>query len=155
MVTLAQRIEALRTERNLSRPALSAALGFPKNAVEKFETGRQTPTKDQQDKLAEYFGVSLFYLRGESSDRTRMESWMDAAYADGVPDRVPAPAAPRKSVPPAGQSASAGQGTLFDSFLSSKQFQELLHATVLDTLRSPEGQELIARVVRKELLRQR
>ena len=66
-----------------------------------------------------------------------------------------APAAPRKSVPPAGQSAGAGQGTLFDSFLSSKQFQELLHATVLDTLRSPEGQELIARVVRKELLRQR
>ena len=52
MVTLAQRIEALRTERNLSRPALSAALGFSKNAVEKFETGRQTPTKDQQDKLA-------------------------------------------------------------------------------------------------------
>ena len=155
MVTLAQRIEALRTERNLSRPALSAALGFPKNAVEKFETGRQTPTKDQQDKLAEYFGVSLFYLRGESSDRTRMENWMDAAYADDGPGHVPAPAAPRKSVPPTGQSAGTGQGTLFDSFLSSKQFQELLHATVLDTLRSPEGQVLIARVVRKELLRQR
>ena len=99
--------------------------------------------------------MSLFYLRGESNDRTRMESWMDAAYADDGPGHVPAPAAPRKSVPPAGQSAGTGQGTLFDSFLSSKQFQELLHATVLDTLRSPEGQELIARVVRKELLRQR
>ena len=44
MITMAQRIEALRTERGLSRPALSAALGFPKTAVEKFETGRQTPT---------------------------------------------------------------------------------------------------------------
>ena len=44
MITLAQRIEELRTARNLSRPALSAALGFPKNAIEKFETGRQTPT---------------------------------------------------------------------------------------------------------------
>ena len=60
MITMAQRIEALRTERGLSRPALSAALGFPKTAVEKFETGRQTPTQDQQDKLASYFGVSLF-----------------------------------------------------------------------------------------------
>ena len=30
MVTLAQRIESLRTEANLSRPALSLALGFPK-----------------------------------------------------------------------------------------------------------------------------
>ena len=51
MVTMAQRIEALRAERNLSRPALSAALGFPKNAAEKFETGRQTPSQDQQKKL--------------------------------------------------------------------------------------------------------
>ena len=48
MVTMAQRIEALRTEAGLSRPAASQALGFPKNAFEKFETGRQTPTKEQQ-----------------------------------------------------------------------------------------------------------
>ena len=33
MVTMAQRIEELRTQRGLSRPALSAALGLPKNAV--------------------------------------------------------------------------------------------------------------------------
>ena len=53
MVTLAQRMEQLRTERNLSRPALAAALGFPRMAVEKFETGRQTPTQDQQKKIAD------------------------------------------------------------------------------------------------------
>ena len=29
METMAQRIEALRTERNISRPALAAALGLP------------------------------------------------------------------------------------------------------------------------------
>ena len=74
MITLAQRIEALRTERGLSRPALSQALGFPKNAAEKFETGRQTPTREQQEKMAAFFGVSLFYLRGESNDRTRQET---------------------------------------------------------------------------------
>ena len=64
MVTMAQRIEALRTERNLSRPALASALGLPRMAVEKFETGRQTPSQEQQEKMASYFGVSLFYLRG-------------------------------------------------------------------------------------------
>ena len=48
MVTMSQRIEELRTERGLSRPALSAALGFPKNAAEKFETGRATPSREQQ-----------------------------------------------------------------------------------------------------------
>ena len=47
MTTIAQRIEVLRNERGLSRPALSAALGLSKGAVEKFETGRQTPTKEQ------------------------------------------------------------------------------------------------------------
>ena len=64
MVTIAQRIELLRTQRGLSRPTLSAALGLPRMAIEKFETGRQTPTQDQQKKIAAYFGVSLEYLRG-------------------------------------------------------------------------------------------
>ena len=97
MITLAQRIEALRTERGLSRPALSQALGFPKNAAEKFETGRQTPTREQQEKMAAFFGVSLFYLRGESNDRTRQEDWMSEGYsgADEEPVYRPAPA-PKK-----------------------------------------------------------
>ena len=82
MVTMAQRIEELRMARNMSRPALAAALGLPKTAVEKFETGRQTPTQEQQDKLAAFFGVSIFYLRGESSDKTKMEDWMDGAFLD-------------------------------------------------------------------------
>ncbi len=154
MVTMAQRIEALRTERALSRPALAQALGFPKNAVEKFETGRATPTKEQQERMADYFGVSLFYLRGESQDRTRQDAWLEGDFTDDGPGHVPLPAAPKK----AAQTASApanGQGTLFDSFLTSKQFQDLLHATILDVLRSPAGEELLARAVRKELLKQK
>ena len=151
MITMAQRIEALRTERGLSRPALSAALGFPKTAVEKFETGRQTPTQDQQDKLASYFGVSLFYLRGESDDPTRMESWLNTGYVEEepAPRPVPRPAAPKIVA----QSYAAGQNdsNMFSAFMKSKSFQDLLRATVLDVLRSPEGQELIAKAVRKEV----
>lgn len=97
MITLAQRIEALRTERGLSRPALSQALGFPKNAAEKFETGRQTPTREQQEKMAAFFGVSLFYLRGESNDRTRQETWMDGGFQD---EEEPAPPPRRPARPP-------------------------------------------------------
>ena len=147
MVTLGQRLEELRTERGLSRPALSAALGFPKGAAEKFETGRQTPTREQQEKLAGFFGVSVFYLRGESSDRTRQEDWMDAAaYTDEAPVFVPKPAPKPKREPEAAQ-----EGGILDAMLASKRVQELLRATVLDTLRSPEGQALIAKAVRKEL----
>ena len=123
MVTLAQRIEELRTAKGLSRPALAAALGFPRTAIEKFETGRQTPTQDQQNKLASYFGVSLFY--------------------------APAPA-PKRAVKPAASSGGEG-GTMFDAFLTSKKFQEALRTAVLDTLRTPEGQEILAKAIRKEL----
>lgn len=150
MVTLAQRIQELRTERGLSRPELSKALGLPKNAAEKFETGRQTPTQEQQVKLADFFGVSLFYLRGESNDRTRQETWMDAAFEEEnhtpAPKYIPAPA--RRTDP---RPSSTGEGSLVEPFLKNKVFQEMVRAAVLEVLRSPEGQELLARAVRREL----
>lgn len=148
MVTLSQRIEALRTEANLSLNALAAALGFPKGSLDKFETGRITPTKEQQEKLAAYFGVSLFYLRGESNDRTRQETWMDAGLADDLP--VPSPARapkPAKVYEP----AADDQPTVWDTLLAGKQTQELLKSIVLETLKSPEGQAVIAKAVEKAL----
>lgn len=155
MVTLAQRIEALRTERGLSRPALSAALGFPRVAVEKFETGRQTPSKEQQEKMAAFFDVSLFYLRGESNDRTRQDNWMDF----GTPEEEePVYTAPRRAPRPAPAPAptpSGDQGTLFDSLAGSRSFQDTLQNAVLEALRSPEGQKLLTQAIRKELARQR
>lgn len=150
MVTMAQRIQELRTERDLSRPELSQALGLPKNAAEKFETGRATPTQEQQNKLAAFFGVSVFYLRGESNDRTRQETWMDGDFVDDepvvTPKHKPTPVRPQ----PASHAPSSG-GSLVEPFLKNKAFQEMVRATVLDVLRSPEGQELLARAVRHEL----
>lgn len=150
MVTMAQRIEALRTEQNLSRPALATALGLPRTAIEKFETGRQTPTKEQQEKLANFFGVSVFYLRAESDDRTTQRTWMDMAYAQ---EDVPSPAYLPKKVKPAPQPpAPVGEGgTVFDAVLQSKGFQDMLRSAVLDALRSPEGQHLLTQTIRKEL----
>lgn len=154
MVTMAQRIEELRSERGLSRPALAAELKLPRTALEKFETGRQSPTKEQAQALADFFGVSIFYLRGESNDRTRQDAWLDAAYSAPQGEHIPIPA---KAAKPKAQLQTNldGQGSIFESFLRSKQFQETLRTTVLEVLRSPEGQELIARAVRTELNRQR
>lgn len=143
MVTMAQRIQELRDEAGLSRPELSAALGLPRNAAEKFETGRQTPTKEQQEKMAAYFGVSIFYLTGESGDRTRQEDWLDGSAPDDGVGHRPIAAAPKKKKP-----AQPVEGGMLDSVLASKQVQELLRSIVLDTLRSPEGQALIARAVK-------
>ena len=153
MVTLSQRIEELRTEKGLSRPALSSALGFPRNAVEKFETGRQTPTREQQDKMADFFGVSVFYLKGESNDRTRQENWMDGDFVD---DEVVVSAPRKVSKPVAKAQTSTGeQATVFDSIAGGKAFQEALRGAVLDVLRSPEGQALLTQAIRKELSKNR
>lgn len=151
MVTMAQRIEALRTERNLSRPTLAAALGFPRLSVEKFETGRQTPTQEQQRKIAAFFDVSLFYLRGESNDRTTMDNWMNADFSN-KPSNASTTALNRPVPSERTLAAPAGdQGTMFDALLSGRKFQDTLRAAVLEALRSAEGQELLSQVIRKEL----
>lgn len=146
MVTLAQRIETLRTQKGLSRPELAKALGLPRTAVEKFETGRLTPSKEQMDKLAAFFEVSLFYLRGESNDPTRQDSWMDSAWSD-QPDPQPVVSAPSR---PAKQ-ASGGQGDGFHAFWNTKAMQDSLRGAILEVLRSPEGEEILTRLIRKEL----
>ena len=153
MVTMAQRIEQLRTERNLSRPALSTALGFSRMAIEKFESGRQTPSQEQQQALANYFGVSLFFLRGESDDKTQQSTWVDSAFTDDVPIQELAPKWVLKRASVAPSEAPQEQSTVFDAFLTSKKFKESLCTAVLDTLRSSEGQELLAQAIRKELAR--
>lgn len=148
MVTMAQRLEALRTERGLSRPALSAALGFPKTAMEKFETGRQTPTQDQQRKLADYFGVTLPYLRGESDDPSEGDSWLSGNVPAEEPIRTPAAPPVQKKPRPA---AVQEDGAVFGALLKSPSFQAMMRAAALEALRSPEGQELLAKAVRREL----
>lgn len=145
MVTMAQRIEALRTEKGLSRPALSAALGFPKTAMEKFETGRQTPSQEQQAKLARYFGVSLLYLRGEQDDPTQTDNWLNGG---NLPQEDPMP---RPAIQERKPAAVQEDGAVFGALLKSPSFQAMIRSAVTEVLKSPEGQALLAKAVQKEL----
>lgn len=149
MITLAQRIEALRGEKGLGQASLSLALGFPKNAIEKFESGRQTPSKAQQEKMATYFGVSIFYLLGESNDRTRQEDWLDMSMEEIKTAFVPQTAPKSAKV----AKAEEAPGNFLDSVLVSKQAKEVIRAHVLETLKSPEGQAIIEKAVQKALLK--
>ena len=154
MVSLAQRLEQLRTEHGMTRPALSAALGMPKNAIEKFESGRQTPTKEQQSKLAAFFGVSMLYLQGETDDPTRQDSWMTAALSDTEPE----PQQPKQKFKPAPKPVeppSNNHGTMVEAFLHNKAFKETVQTLVRDFLRTEEGQELLGNIIRKEINKQK
>ena len=46
---------------------------------------------------------------------------------------------------------SGGSNGVFEAFRTNKAFQDMIRDTVLDVLRSPEGQEILSRVVRKEM----
>ena len=61
---------------------------------------------------------------------------------------------PRKQLLQSGP-AGQDQGTVFDAFLHSKAFQDMIRAAVQEALRSPEGQDILTQAVRKELARQR
>ena len=118
-----------------------------------------THSHEQQQKLSDFFVVSLFYLQGKGRDRTRMEDWLSgmepAVELDG-PAPTPSRPAPKRPVSAsAAAQAPSGQGNLFDSLLTSKKFQEVLTAAILEALRSPAGQEVLTQVVQKELNRQR
>ena len=152
MVTIGQRIETLRMQKGLSRPALSAALGLPRMTVEKFETGRQTPSQEQQAKIAAYFGVTPAYLRGDADDPASlgMGDWLSGNYAAEEPKPVKT-AAPRPAVVAQSGAAKEDNSAVFNALLKSKSFQTVLQSAVLEVLRSPEGQELITKAVRKEM----
>ena len=151
MVTMAQRIEELRTKKAMSRPALAAALGLPRLSIEKFETGRQTPTQEQQQKLASAFGVSIAYLRGETDDPTSMDNWLSGAIPAEEPVVLPK-AVRRATATVVAQSGDSGKndgGAVFSALLKSDSFKALVRDTVLDVLRSPEGQALLAKAAKK------
>ena len=151
MVTMAQRIEELRTKKAMSRPALAAALGLPRLSIEKFETGRQTPSQEQQQKLASAFGVSIAYLRGETDDPISMDNWLSGAVP--AEDPVVLPKAVRRAtaavVAQSGDSGKNDGGAVFSALLKSDSFKALVRETVLDVLKSPEGQALLAKAAKK------
>ena len=71
---------------------------------------------------------------------------------DFVDDDEPVRPVPKRAVRPAPQPKSGGdQGTVFGSLLRTPAFQDMVRETVLEVLRSPEGQELLSRTVRREL----
>lgn len=152
MVTTAQRIEALHIGTGLARVPASLELGSPKNAFEGSEAGCRTPTREQQEKLASYFDVSLFYLRGESNDRTRQEGWMSEGYSGAGEEPV------YRSVPtPKKMKAKAlsQRATMLDALFGGRQIREQFRAMVLEVLRSPEGQEVTAQAVWKGLAKRK
>lgn len=67
----AERLLALRKEKNVSQQTLAEQLGVSFHQVSKMETGQRGASLEVACALADYFNVSLDYLCGRSDDPAR------------------------------------------------------------------------------------
>ncbi len=139
MVKISKRIEELRTEKGVSRFALCQELGFPKMTIDKFEAGKLTPTKAQQEKLAEYFGVTVGYLCGEDDSMSR---WISEAEKEERQAQRPV----RTKTVKQQSETQSNSGSMMDAFTKSDLFTK----AVLEVLKSEEGQALIRKAMGKK-----
>lgn len=58
------RLMELRKKKRLTQAELADILGVARTTYSSYEQGRRTPDVDIQNKIADYFGVTLDYLHG-------------------------------------------------------------------------------------------
>lgn len=64
------RIKELRQSKGLTQAELATKLGVTRQAVSLYEKGQIKPKIETLKKLAEYFGVSVTYIKGETKTET-------------------------------------------------------------------------------------
>lgn len=148
MITISQRICELRNEKQLSKEELSQSLHFPTKAIDRFESGKQTPNKQQTESMANFFNVSVSYLRGETNDPTRQDSWMDMQYE--AEKEIPQAQKPiAKPKPIESETNQSLDMPLLEALLKNEKAKDLIKECILDVLSSKEGQKIIQSIIKK------
>ena len=70
MATFANRVKEQRVKKGLSQPQLAEEIGLTKQTISLWERGVRRPDFETMNILAQYFGVNLAYLIGQSDDPT-------------------------------------------------------------------------------------
>ena len=65
MTNFNEMMKFLRTSRNVTQSELARAIGVSPSAVGMYETGERQPNFEIEEKIADYFNVSLDTLRGK------------------------------------------------------------------------------------------
>ena len=63
-IEMNNRIKELRKKKNISQGDVAKALDVTRQAINQYEIGKCVPTPEIWDKLADYFDVSIEYLKG-------------------------------------------------------------------------------------------
>jgi transcriptional regulator with XRE-family HTH domain len=72
MTTFGERFKKLREEKGLSQIEIAKIIGIGNSTVSQYESGKRIPDHDTLDKIADFFHVTVDYLRGRSEVRTEV-----------------------------------------------------------------------------------
>lgn len=73
MNTFKDMLRYLRTSRNLTQSELAKIIGVSPSAVGMYESGERQPNFEIEEKIADYFNVTLDTLRGKTSPVSPIE----------------------------------------------------------------------------------
>ena len=82
-VLFAEILRELRQKRKLSQKQFAKEIFISPSAVSQYETGRTTPSRENLERIARYFGVSVDYLMGHSAI-AEIEDLMNEEYCDEI-----------------------------------------------------------------------
>lgn len=66
-MTFGMVLQGLRKERHLTQEELAKAIGVSRSTVGMYEQGKREPDFETEEKIADFFNVTLNYLRGGKS----------------------------------------------------------------------------------------
>jgi len=87
---LSNRIKELRKERKITQLEMSKIFFIDQTTVSQWETGKTFPSAEMQQKLADYFDVSIDYLLGRSDTKEKNNTIPNVVpFSEIVKKRVP------------------------------------------------------------------
>lgn len=88
----ASRIKRLRESRNISQEKLAEKIGISKSAISMYEQGSRIAPMKIQEKIANFFGVSLDYLWGRKAEENKssneLSEWLETQLASKDKEQV-------------------------------------------------------------------
>ena len=88
----AARIKELRENRNISQEKLAEKIGISKSAISMYEQGSRIAPMKIQEKIANFFGVSLDYLWGRKAEENKssneLSEWLETQLASKDKEQV-------------------------------------------------------------------
>ena len=88
----ASRIKRLRESRNISQEKLAEKIGISKSAISMYEQGSRIAPMKIQEKIADFFGVSLDYLWGRKNETkgcsNELTEWLEAQLASKEKEQI-------------------------------------------------------------------